>query len=200
MTTLLTSLGLYTYESYQKKFEQWVQSQATSSAISSPALVEYTKLNWIRTQRLHKTISLSPKLKLATKKIQNFYTWIILTEAWCGDSAQVLPVIAEIARLNAEKIKLFILLRDQNLELMENYLTNGARAMPKLIAVNDTLGKEAFVWGPRPAPAQSLLNDWKINPAGKTWADFEKDLHTWYAKDKTQTIQTEFIQLLEEMN
>lgn len=97
-------------------------------------------------------------------------------------------------------IQLFILLREENPELMNNYLTNGARAIPKLIAVNETLGTEAFVWGPRPALAQDMLYQWKKNPAGKSWNDFEKDLHAWYAKDKAVSIQAEFLRLFREIN
>lgn len=199
MSTLLTELGLYTYESYLKEFEKWIKKGITSSGNHSPALVEFTKLNWSRTQRIHKTISLNAELKIAAEKIQNNYTWMVLTEAWCGDSAQNLPVIAEIAKLNPEKIKLYILLRDENPELMDKYLTNGARAIPKLIAVNETMNKETFVWGPRPLPAQELLRKWKRNPGDKSWEEFEKELHSWYAKDKTQTIQSEFLSLLNEL-
>jgi len=199
MSTLLTELGLYTYESYLKEFEKWIKKGATSSVNHSPALVEFTKLNWSRTQRIHKTISLNAELKIAAEKIQHNHTWMALTEAWCGDSAQNLPVIAEIAKLNPEKIKLYILLRDENPELMDKYLTNGARAIPKLIAVNETMNKETFVWGPRPLPAQELLRKWKRNPKDKSWEEFEKELHSWYAKDKTQTIQSEFLSLLNEL-
>jgi hypothetical protein len=200
MSTLLTELGLYTYESYQKKFEEWVQKEATSSADPSGRLVAFTKLNWARTQRIQKTISLDRELIHAAQKIQHTYSWIVITEAWCGDSAQNLPVIAAIAALNPEKIKLFILLREENPELMDNYLTNGARAIPKLVAVNETIGKEAFVWGPRPLPAQEMLLQWKKDPAGKSWDDFEKDLHAWYAKDRTQAAQSEFVDLLKGMS
>ncbi len=200
MSTLLTGLGLYTYESYLKKFEEWVQTGTTSSAPPSDALVEFTKLNWSRTQRIHKTIVLNPLLKYAVENIQHQYTWIVLTEAWCGDSAQNLPVIAEIAKLNPEKIKLFILLRNENPALMDNYLTNGARAIPKLIAVNETMSKEAFVWGPRPIPAQEMLKQWKKNPAGRSWDDFEKELHGWYAKDKTVTLQAEFLEIVKQLD
>lgn len=200
MSTLLTGLGLYTYESYLKKFEEWVQTATTSSAPPTAALVEFTKLNWSRTQRIHKTVVLNPLLKYAVENIQHQYTWIVLTEAWCGDSAQNLPVIAEIAKLNPEKIKLFILLRNENPALMDNYLTNGARAIPKLIAVNETLSKEAFVWGPRPKPAQEMLKNWKRNPAGRSWDDFEKELHGWYAKDKTTTLQAEFLEMVKQLD
>ena len=195
MSTLLKSLGLFTYESYLKHFAEWVKNGETSSLNPSQALVDFTKLNLSRTQRIHKTISISPALKKAVENLEHSYTWMVITEAWCGDSAQNLPVIAELAKLNPDKIKLYILLRDENAELMENYLTNGARAIPKLIAVNDTLGKDAFVWGPRPAYAQELLTAWKNNPGGKTWDEFEKELHGWYAKDKSTSIQEEFIHI-----
>lgn len=119
------------------------------------------KTKFARTHRIHKTISISAAIKKAVENLEHSYTWMVIMEAWCGDSAQNLPIIAELARLNPDKIKIYILLRDENPELMENYLTNGARSIPKLIAVNDTLGKDAFVWGPRPAQAQELLTAWK---------------------------------------
>ena len=196
MTTLLSQVGSYTYENYLKQFNQWVHQGQTSSKDTSPTLVEFTKLNWARTQRLQKTILLNPEIKKSAKKIDYIYTWIVITEAWCGDSAQNIPVIAEIAKLNPEKIKLYIVLRDENPELMSKYLTEGARAIPKLIVIDDTLSKEVFTWGPRPKPAQEILKKWKRNPAGKSWEDFEKELHSWYAKDKTNTIQSEFSELL----
>jgi hypothetical protein len=199
MSTLLTELGLYTYESYLKKHQEWVQKKESSSANPSSALVEYTRLNLARTRRIHKTIILNPVLKSIASKLQHFYSWVVISEAWCGDSAQNLPVIAEIALLNPEKIKLYIVLRDENPELMDNYLTAGARAIPKLIAINETLGREAFVWGPRPRPAQDLLKKWKKNPSGKSWDDFEKELHSWYAMDKSKTIQSEFLEIVSEL-
>ncbi len=192
MSTLLKSLGLFTYESYLKHFEEWVKNRETSSLNPSQALIDFTKLNLARTHRIHKTIAISAALKKAVENLEHSYTWMVITEAWCADSAQNLPVIAELARLNPDKIKFYILLRDENPELMENYLTNGAMAIPKLIAVNDTLGKDAFIWGPRPAHARELLTAWKNNPEGKTWDEFEMKLHGWYAKDKTTSIQEEF--------
>jgi len=196
MSTLFKGLDLFTYESYLENFAGWVENKETSSKITTDALVEFTKLNLARTQRIHKTIAINPELKVLVEGLQHHYIWVVITEAWCGDSAQNLPVIAELAKLNPEKIKLHILLRDENLELMDQYLTNGARAIPKLFAVNDTLSKEAFIWGPRPANAQELLIAWKKNPEGKSWEEFEKELHGWYAKDKGQSLQQEFFQLL----
>ena len=199
MSTLLTEPGLYTYEAYMAAFDEWVQEGTTSSANASASYAGFTKLNLARSKRLHKTISLNSEIVHAAENIQHEHGWVVLTEAWCGDSAQTLPVIAEIAKLNPEKIKLNILLRDENPEMIDKYLTNGARAIPKLIVTDDTTGKEIFVWGPRPAPAQKLLSDWKKNPDGKSWDDFEKELHGWYAKDKTETTQSEFLELVKKM-
>lgn len=200
MSTLFAEIGIYSYEGYLKMFEHWAQNLQSSKPDASEALIEYTRLNWVRTQRIHKTILLNPELEEAVKKIQHNYSWLVLTEAWCGDSAQNLPVIAEIAKLNPEKIKLYILLRDENPGLMDKYLTNGSRAIPKLVAINETLSKEAFIWGPRPAPARELLNNWKRDPAARSRDEFEKNLHGWYAKDKANTLQAEFLELVRKLD
>lgn len=196
MSTLLSEVGLLSYDSFQTKFNNWVQDGSTSSTHPTPDKITFTKLNWLRSQRIHHTIDLSETLKMETSKLTHTYSWIVLTEAWCGDSAQNLPVIAEIAKLNPNKIKLYILLRDGNLAFMDNYLTNGSKAIPKLVCIDETINKERFIWGPRPAAAQELLTQWKKDPDGKSWYDFEKELHSWYAKNKTQDIQKEFEGLL----
>ena len=66
------------------------------------------------------------------RNVKENWIWLILTEAWCGDAAQNIPTIEKIAREN-DRIKTLYLLRDENLELMDKYLTGGARAIPKLI-------------------------------------------------------------------
>ena len=200
MTKIKTEYGVFTYDEYLAAFEQWVKDETSSSKNSTVALAGFTKLNLARTNRLHKTIELKPELVKLVQSMQHTYAWTVLTEAWCGDSAQTLPLIAEIARLNPEKIQLQIILRDEHPELMNNYLTNNARAIPKLVVFNETLSKESFVWGPRPLPAQELLLNWKKNPDGRSWDDFEKELHGWYAKDKSETMQNEFLQLLQDLN
>lgn len=200
MSSLLNKLGFLSYENYLFKFENWVKNGESSLLNASSSIIEFTKLNWHRTQRLQKTISINEELIEIILNISDSYSWIVVTEAWCGDSAQILPLIAAIANMNPRKIKLYILLRDENPELIDNYLTNGARAIPKLIVINEVTSKEEFVWGPRPIPAQIMFNEWKQNPKGKSWNDFEKDLHGWYAMDKTQTIQQEFLSYFKTLN
>ncbi len=85
----------------------------------------------------------------------------------------------------------------QNQFAMEKYHTRGSRSIPKLIAFSES-GTELFTWGPRLAPAQELLLEWKAGKLNRSRADFEKDLHTWYTRDKGKTIQKEIRLLLQD--
>lgn len=180
------------------EFFSWMQTLAktgkTSGDNQTLVLADFTALNKRRMSRINKTIDLDAQLLKVLDTISEEQQWVVITEAWCGDSAQSLPVIGKIAGYS-EKITLKIVLRDENPELMDQYLTNGSKSIPKLV-VFDGMGTELFTWGPRPAPAQELLTNWKNEPAGRNWEVFETELHTWYARDKTKTIQQEFIQLL----
>lgn len=170
------------YEPFLKWVEELTNAGKTSGPNQTAALVGYTALNLTRMKRISKTIKLDPALLEILKHISRQY-WVVITEAWCGDSAQNLPLIAAIAEASEGKISLSIILRDENPEIIERYLTNGGRSIPKLVAFNEN-GDELFTWGPRPEAAQELFMRWKKDPQGKSWADFETDLHTWYARNK----------------
>jgi hypothetical protein len=133
-------------------------------------------------------------LRAAVGQIDFPQTWYILTEAWCGDAAQILPAIVA-ASLSNPLITVRLLLRDENSELMDAYLTNGGRSIPKLIAVDDDFN-ELFTWGPRPAGAQALLLEYKANPM-KSYSEFSEDIQRWYIADKTESPQIELQALLE---
>lgn len=163
----------------------------------SPKLMEYIALNLKRIQRLNKTVELSDELLSGLIVLKQKQNWLLITEPWCGDSAQTITVMAKIAELSQGMIDLKIVLRDENPELIAKYHTNGSKSIPKLVSL-DEHGNELFAWGPRPQEAQEIFNAWKNNANGKTWDDFEKELHTWYAKDKTVSTQHEFLVLLKE--
>lgn len=190
------ALGLQCYEEYLTSFSKWVENKTSSNSHPSPALVEFTRLNWARTQRLIKTLVLDQELISATHSLNHEYSFVVITEAWCGDSAQILPYIAAWVKLFGERAKLFIALRDEQHQLMDLHLTEGARAIPKLIIIDEVLQKEVSVWGPRPIPAQQLVMEWKKNPKGRTWDELELELHTWYAKDKGKALQEEWINIV----
>jgi hypothetical protein len=119
---------------------------------------------------------------------------MIITEAWCGDAANILPVVVKMAEAD-KRVSLKIILRDQNLKIMERFLTNGARAIPIVIFFDDNFNELAS-WGARPKPAQQIVISHKENPV-KSIDEVIVDLQKWYIEDKGQTIQNEFRDILE---
>jgi Sec-independent protein translocase protein TatA len=107
---------------------------------------EYKKLNLQRTRRVEKQYKVSSELKEALKTIDEEQLWMVITENWCGDSAQNLPIIAKIAG-ESPMINFKIIARDSHLNIIDNFLTNGTRSIPKLVAF-DKNGNELFQWGP----------------------------------------------------
>ncbi|MCG2462681.1 thioredoxin family protein [Flavobacteriaceae bacterium F89] len=188
---------IFTYAEFYGWMQSLVAAGKTSGNNQTEVLADFTALNKRRMKRLNRTLSLEPDLLLKLESIEKPQNWLVITEAWCGDSAQCLPVIGKMASYS-EKIELSIVLRDENPQLMEVYHTNGSKSIPKLISFDEN-EKELFLWGPRPEPAQEILSNWKKEPQGRNWEEFEKELHTWYAKDKTKTLQREFLQLFNEL-
>ncbi len=134
------------YKEYKKLFADEI---ANPPAVDEKNNYDIKKLNLSRSTRVEKQFVPSDEIIEAIKNISAPQLWIVLTESWCGDSAQNLPVLAKISELN-KNVEFRILPRDSNLEIMDHYLTNGTRSIPKLIAFNED-GKELFLWGARPA-------------------------------------------------
>ncbi len=156
------------------------------------AYYEYRKLNLARVSRLEKLYKPTNEALSLISRIQNNLIWLVITEDWCGDSAQTLPVISVLANLN-KNIDLKILLRDSNLEIMEMYLTHGKRSIPKLVVFDEELN-EIFHWGPRPAEAKALAED--LHKKSLEKHEIIKQLHLWYAKDGGYSTEKEIIGLL----
>ncbi len=194
-----TATNPFTFESFFAYCEKLVAEGRTSGPDQSEFLVQFTKLNLQRMKRWHKTVVLADTTHTAIAQTCP-QKWFVITEAWCGDSAQNLPVIARMAEASSGKIDLKIVLRDEHPELIDAYLTNGGRSIPKLISFDPENGVELFNWGPRPAGATTLFKGWKEAPAGRDFEAFEKELHTWYAHDKGMEVQTEISALLLKSN
>lgn len=179
------------YTAYREMIDTLFAENKTTGENQSKAMLHYTHLNITRMKRLEKTTKLTEATLTDLKNIEKPLRLLVLTEAWCGDAAQIVPVLDKMATMS-ENLELKVILRDENLEVMDAFLTNGGRSIPKIIvldkATNDVLGS----WGPRPHEVQTLLMDAKkaTNP------DMEKiktDIQRWYAKDKTKSIQSEFL-------
>ena len=181
------------YQNYRSLVNTLVEEGKSTGPNQSEDLLNYSKLNDRRMKRLDKTIKLSENTIVKTLNLKEQQTWLVITEGWCGDAAQNLPVINKIAALN-ENIKLKLVLRDENLELMDNFLTNGGRAIPKLIAL-DSNNNVLNTWGPRPSVATKMVSDFK-EKNGSLNAQFKQDLQVWYNKDKGKSLQDDFIDIL----
>lgn len=178
-----------TYEAYTTLIADVLAAGRTTGPDQSEAMVHYTQLNQQRMHRQEKSIVLLPSAEALVRSIAFPQTWLVLTEAWCGDAAQSTPVMHALAVLNP-LIELKFLLRDENLPLMDRYLTNGvSRSIPKLIGIDTKTSEELFTWGPRPAPLQAIFMEMKA--AGIEHRLMVEEFQRWYNKDKTVTIQQE---------
>ena len=120
-------------------------------------------------------------------------TWLVISEGWCGDAAFNLPLLNIAAEAVPEKIKLRLILRDSNPELMDANLTDGGRSIPKLIVLSEDLEPLGY-WGPRPAGLQSLMKQWKNE--GLELKELIPKVHHWYDRDKTRSLQQELTRLV----
>lgn len=183
-----------TYPQYRDLIDNLLAEGKTTGEIHTEEYIAYTKLNVHRMERLDKTVTLTDDLLEVLKAIKRKQIWLVITEAWCGDAAQNLPVINLMA-LQTANVELKLVLRDENLELMDQYLTNGGRSIPKLVMFDAETMTELANWGPRPVGAQELLAAHKANPT-ESHADFAKKVQLWYAQDKTLSTQHELLALL----
>lgn len=181
-----------TYNDYRELVGNLLGQNKSTTKNGDESLVGYSKLNNSRMKRLDKTFKLDEEVKQKVKTIENKVTWVVLTEGWCGDAAQNIPIINKIAEEN-ENIELKLVLRDENPELINEFLTNGNQSIPKLIQIED--GKVTKKWGPRPSIATKMIADYKAEH-GVVDAEIKKDLQLWYNKDKGLNTVDDIIELL----
>lgn len=182
------------YDEYRTLIDKLLDKDKTTGTNHSKEMVHYTQMNVQRMNRLDKQIELSESLKQELDQVNSPWVWLVLTEAWCGDAAQNIPAIVKMAERN-ENIDLRFILRDQHLDIMDEYLTNGGRSIPKLICLDAEQLDEIGTWGPRPADIQEQAMKWKDDPniSKKEWP---QKLHKRYTENRTHDIQSEFEELI----
>ncbi|WP_293304817.1 thioredoxin family protein [Pedobacter sp. UBA5917] len=182
------------YLTYRALVDQLLLEGKTTGPDNSEAMLHYSKMNIQRMNRVDKTASLNEELATVVENLKANYKFLVITEGWCGDAAQIIPVFNKIATASLGKIEMKFVLRDKNLPLIDAHLTNGGRAIPVLIVLNETADEILATWAPRPQVLQALLKEWKKEiPDSMLVAE---KLHGWYAKDKTQSTQAELTVLL----
>jgi thiol-disulfide isomerase/thioredoxin len=182
------------YASYRNLIHQLVEDKSNSGNEKTEALADYTMLNDRRMKRWDKTVKISESIQQYLTNYTKKITFLVITESWCGDAAHVIPVLNKIAE-SSPNLDLKLVFRDENEALMDNFLTNGGRAIAKLIAL-DEQNKVLFTFGPRPSSATNLVNDYKAKNGALT-PEFKEDLQHWYNKDKGQTIINDLVMLLD---
>lgn len=186
----------YTYREYRELIDNLLANDKTTGENHSESMLHYTKMNVHRMKRLEKQIELKDELVQRLENLHRSLTWLILTEGWCGDAAQIIPTIQRMAD-QTKSIQTRYILRDQNLKIMDQFLTDGrARSIPKLICLDSKTLEVLGEWGPRPDVAQQLFKDLRKSDEQSSRERAEK-LHKWYADDRTFSVQDEFIPLIE---
>ncbi len=182
------------YDTFRAMVDEHARQGTSTGPNQTEALTNYTMLNQRRLKRLDKTTKLSPEDIIKIKEFTGNVTWLVITESWCGDAAQTMPVMQKIAQ-ESEGIEVKVVLRDENLELMDEFLYNGGRSIPKLIAIDNNHQTIIGDWGPRPSIATKMVDDYK-EAHGKLTPEFKQDLQVWYNKDKGQNTVQDLLQLL----
>jgi len=174
------------YQEYRELVREHRAAGTSTGSEQNEALSNYTLLNDSRMKRLDKTSSLPEAVGAILAKSDRPQTWLVITESWCGDAAQSMPVINKFAEA-APNVDLRVVLRDEHPELMDEFLYNGTRSIPVLIVWDRQEEAVTHIWGPRPSTANKMVADYKA-AHGKLDAEFKKDLQVWYNKDRSANI------------
>lgn len=184
------------FSDYQQTFDRILSEELTSSPYDDPHFIEYAKLNHSRQNRWVKKGVLIEEAIEAINNIQSEQTWVLITEPWCGDASHNVPFIVKLTELNP-LITLDIQLRDSEGSEIDSYLTNGGKAIPKLI-IRDASGKDSIVWGPRPAAAQALFH--KLKEQNMTLEEQKIGLQQWYNENQGMAVQREIAHSIEQLS
>ncbi|WP_299383699.1 thioredoxin family protein [uncultured Lacinutrix sp.] len=183
-----------TYQDYRTLVKDLVAKESTTGANKTEALANYTMLNDRRMKRWDKTVKVSETVKEQVSNLEINQTWLVLTESWCGDAAHLMPVMNKVAELK-DNIDFKVVLRDENEALMNQFLTNGGQAIPKLIMIDNNTNEVVNTFGPRPTEATKLVNDYKAEHGALT-PEFKEDLQGWYNKNKGQNAIDDLVGLM----
>jgi thiol-disulfide isomerase/thioredoxin len=192
-----------TYTQYVQEVKNLLAQGKTSTQgdNNGSELIHYTELNIQRMHRLDKTTHLTEVTIDVLKKVNKKLIWLDITEGWCGDAAQIIPVIEKMSQQNLN-IEHRLIFRDEHIDIMDNFRTEGSRSIPMIVCLDENY-KVLFSWGPRPKALHNLVMKGKnilvSLPKVERTAYFDTvktEVQIWYNADKTVSIQNEFIHVL----
>jgi hypothetical protein len=184
----------HSYTEYRIIVSKLISEGKSTGKEQSADLLHYSELNEVRMKRLEKTLKLDIEVEKTLQNLKSKQTWLVISEGWCGDAAQILPIIKLMSEAS-ENIGLKIVLRDENDALMNQFLTNGAKSIPKLIIL-DQNSNVIYHWGPRPEGAKNLIIEYKANH-GIVDEAAKIALQKWYLDDKGISTMKEIVAILQ---
>lgn len=182
------------YDEYVALIDHLVKEGKTTGPNQSEAYVGYTKLNKSRMKRVSKRIELSEDQLNRVKSSSKSLIFLGITESWCPDAATNLPVFSKLCEINPH-FELKLLMRDEHLDLMDLYLTNGGRSIPKVLFIDNERLEVQASWGPRPHYLQEWLARNKISNEFSP-AELTEKFQRWYIEDRGQSTLNEILNLL----
>ena len=184
----------FSYKTYREYVSKLIVQGKSTGHTQTEDLLHYSELNETRLKRLDKTIKVVPEIEKQLGNLSKKLTWLVISEGWCGDAAQILPIINKMAEVS-NFIDLQIVLRDDNDVLMNEFLTSGGKAIPKLIILDADSNEVLADWGPRPEGAKKLIVDYKA-ANGVVDEEAKIELQKWYLHDKGISTQNEIMALM----
>ena len=183
----------HSYTDYRTLVSKLISEGKSTGKEQSADLLHYSELNEVRMKRLEKTLKLDLEVEKALQNLKSKQTWLVISEGWCGDAAQILPIIKLMSEAS-ENIDLKLVLRDENEELINLFLTNGAKSIPKLLLLDESFNLINH-WGPRPEGAKNLIIEYKakhgiVDEAAKI------ALQKWYLDDKGISTMKEIVWMI----
>ncbi len=179
----MTTTADLDYRDYWEKgrpFATWLEEE-----------VEEHRDLWEGVHRRHET---PPEAVERAREIGGGWRLLVLTEDWCGDASNTVPVLARFAEA-APNVEMRVVERDENPDLMDRYLTDGGRAIPVAVILDEELRPRGR-WGPRPEELQAFVISEKEKGEMET-SEIYRQARRWYARDGGETTLRELLDALE---
>ena len=186
--------GTYTYNQYRQLIDQLLAKNNTTGSNQSAFYIDYSRQNVERMKRAEELLTVPIDV---SQQVTKPYQFLLISEAWCGDASYTVPVVAGLAKA-LPAVDLTIILRDEHLEIMDKFLTNGGRSIAKLIIIDPTTHQVLGDWGPRPEKAQEIVTEMKKRPDFNQ-KEMATELFKWYEADKGNSTLNEIIAVLQSL-
>lgn len=153
--------------------------------------VEENEDLWHGVYRKHETPSRAVE---RLEEIGGDWRLVAITEDWCGDASNTVPVVARLAEASP-RVELRVVERDDNPDLMDRYLTSGSRSIPVVVILDGDFEPVGH-WGPRPEELQEFVIGEK-EKGERPVDEIYREAREWYARDRGETTLEELLDEIE---